>query len=294
VAFGRGGWGEAAALNAVAADIRKASAEHWPKFWQRGGAVDFSGSTDLRAAELERRVVLSQYLTAIQFAGDFPPSESGLTLSTWYQKHHTEMIWWHAAHFALWGRSEFLAENLDWFSRSLPMAREIAKGRGLRGARWPKMIGPDGRESPGGNPLIVWNQPHPIHLAELLYYNSPTPATLARFRDLVLETADCMASMLHWNEKRQCYNLGPPLWIAQEIYDQATSMNPTYELSYWSRGLQIAQLWRERLNLGRDEKWDKMIKAIAPLPVKDGKYVALESHPDTWTMPPVATIIRHS
>jgi hypothetical protein len=259
-----------------------ASAAHWPKFWQSGGAIDFSGSTDPRAAELERRVVLSEYLTAIQCAGDFPPQESGLTLDTWYGKHHTEMIWWHTAHFALWGRDALLERNLGWFVRSLPMARQLAESRGLRGARWPKMIGPEGRESPGGNPLIVWNQPHPIHLAELIYRNEPTAATLARYRDLVLATADCMASMLHWDETRQCYNLGPPLWIAQEIYDQATSMNPCYELSYWSRGLQIAQQWRERLGLPRNAEWDRMIQHIAPLPQKDGKYVALETHPDTW------------
>ncbi len=262
--------------------IRTASAQYWEKFWRSGGAIDFSGSKDLRASELERRVVLSQYLTAIQFAGDFPPQESGLTNSTWYGKHHTEMIWWHAAHFALWGRDSFLAKNLEWYQRSLPVARAIAEGRGLRGARWPKMIGPDGRESPGGNPLIIWNQPHVIHLSELLYRNTPAPATLARYRELVFETAECMASMLHWDEKRGCYLLGPPLWIAQEIYDQATSMNPTYELSYWARGLEIAQQWRERLGLPRNPEWEKMRTHMAPLPQKDGRYVALESTPDTW------------
>ena len=265
-----------------AADVRAASAIYWEKFWRSGGAIDFAGSTDPRAAELERRVVLSQYLTAIQFAGDFPPQESGLTNSTWYGKHHTEMIWWHTAHFALWGRGEFLAKNLAWFQKSLPVARTIAQERGLRGARWPKMVGPDGRESPGGNPLIVWNQPHVIHLAELLYRDDPTPATLARYRDLVLESADCMASMLHWDQTRGCYLLGPPLWIAQEIYDQATSMNPAFELSYWARGLEIAQEWRERLGMQRDPEWERMRTHLAPLPQKDGRYVALESHPDTW------------
>lgn len=276
-----------------AADVRAASATQWEKFWRSGGAVDFSGSTDPRAAELERRVVLSQYLTAIQFAGDFPPQESGLTDSTWYGKHHTEMIWWHAAHFALWGRDALLEKNLAWYVSSLPVARAIAKDRGLRGARWPKMVGPDGRESPGGNPLIVWNQPHVIHLAELLYRNDPTPATLARYRDLVLESADCMASMLHWDPSSPAsydaagaakgrYNLGPPLWIAQEIYDQATSVNPAFELSYWARGLEIAQQWRERLGLKRDPEWERMRTHLAPLPEKDGRYVALESHPDTW------------
>ena len=282
-----------APLGVTFGDVEGRAAGHWSRFWRSGGAVDFSGSTDSRAFELERRVVLSQYLTAIQFAGDFPPSESGLTLSTWYQKHHTEMLWWHAAHFALWGRDAFLAKNLNWFVGALPIARELARSRELRGARWAKMIGPDGRESPGGNPHIVWNQPHPIHLAELLYRNAPTPATLARYRDLVLETAECMASMLHWSspspagsgaaeEAKGRYNLGPPLWIAQEIYDQATSLNPTYELSYWIRGLTLAQQWRERLGLPRDAEWDKMITFIAPLPQKDGKYVAVETTPDTW------------
>lgn len=278
---------------ASAAAVRSTGALFWEQFWRSGAAIDFSGSTDPRARELERRVVLSQYLTAIQFAGDFPPQETGLTHSSWYGKHHTEMIWWHAAHFALWGRDSFLAKNLAWYVGALPIARALAERRGLRGARWAKMIGPDGRESPGGNPLIVWNQPHPIHLAELLYRNTPTPATLARYRELVQETAECMASMLHWDPSSTAgsdaasgakgrYNLGPPLWIAQEIHDQATSMNPTYELSYWVRGLKIAQQWRERLNLPRDAEWDKRIASIAKLPVKDGKYVAIESVPDTW------------
>lgn len=272
----------AAVAPATPEAVFAASATHWPRFWDSGGAVDFSGSTDPRANELERRVVLSQYLTAIQCAGDFPPQESGLTIQTWYGKHHTEMMWWHTAHFALWGRDAFLKRNLEWFVRSLPLAEKLARSRGLQGARWPKMIGPDGRESPGGNPLIIWNQPNPIDLSELIYRNEPTPATLAHYRRLVFETADCMASMLHWDAARQCYNLGPPLWIAQEIYDQATSMNPCYELSYWATALRIAQHWRERLGLGRKPEWERMITHLAPLPQKHGLYVALESHPDTW------------
>jgi hypothetical protein len=258
------------------------SAAHWPRFWQSGGAVDFSGSTDPRAAELERRVVLSQYLTAIQVGGDFPPQESGLTTSTWYGKHHTEMIWWHTAHFALWGRPAYLARALDWFRTTLPAARAIAASRGLQGARWPKMTSPQGRESPGGNPLIVWNQPHTIHLAELLYRDTPTPATLDRYRDLVFATADAMASMLAWDEKNNRWVLGPPLWIAQEIHDAAASMNPAYELSYWSTALDIAQRWRSRLGLPPNADWDEKRRHLSALPVKDGKYVALESIPDTW------------
>lgn len=266
----------------AAADVVADNAAHWPAFWLSGAAVDFSGSTDPRAAELERRVVLSEYLTAIQLGGDFPAQESGLTTSTWYGKHHTEMVWWHAAHFALWGRDAYLARTLQWYQKTLPVAREIARARGLSGARWPKMTGPGGRESPGGNPLIVWNQPHVIALSELLYRNAPTPETLARYRELVFDSADAMASMLHWDEAGQRYVLGPPLWIAQEIYDPATSMNPAYELSYWARGLEIAQEWRERLGLPRNPDWENKRTHLAALPQKDGKYVALESTPDTW------------
>jgi len=259
-----------------------ASAVHWGKFWQQSAAVDFSGSTDPRASKIEERIILSRYLMAVQMAGDVPPQESGLTCNTWYGKHHSEMIWWHAAHFALWGNDELLAKNLEWFQKQLPAARELAKSRGLRGARWAKMTGPEMRESPGGNPLIVWNQPHMVHLCELLYRNQPTQATLDRYRELVLETAECLASMVHYDEAKKVYVLGPPLWIAQEIYDQGTSQNPSFELAYWQWALETAQKWRERLGMRRDEKWDHIIKHLAPVPQKDGKYVALGSNPDTW------------
>ncbi len=265
-----------------AGDVFGASADHWRKFWQDSAAVDFTGSTDPRARTLEERIILSRYLMAVQEAGDAPPQESGLTCNTWYGKFHTEMIWWHTAQFALWGSDALLAKNLAWFEAHLPEARALAQSRGLAGARWAKMTGPEDRESPGGNPLIVWNQPHPVYLCELMYRNTPTAATLARFRNLVLATADCMASMLHFNPVTRVYDLGPPLWIVQEIHDQATSQNPTFELSYWRWGLEMAQQWRLRLGLPREARWDDILAHLAPLPVKDGKYVALASDPDTW------------
>lgn len=258
------------------------SASRWEKFWRESAAVDFSGSTDPRANQIEERVIRSRYLMAAQMAGDVPPQETGLTCSTWYGKHHTEMIWWHTAHFALWGNDALLAKNLEWFQKQLPAARELAQSRGLRGARWAKMTGPAMRESPGGNPLIVWNQPHLVYLCELLYRNQPTPETLHRYRDLVLETAACLASMVHYDTAKQVYVLGPPLWIAQEIYDQGTSQNPSFELAYWQWALETAQKWRERLGMKRDAKWDHIIQHLAPVPQKDGKYVALGSNPDTW------------
>ncbi|MCO6043968.1 hypothetical protein NG895_08615 [Aeoliella sp. ICT_H6.2] len=260
----------------------QAAAEHWRDYWTQGGAVDFAGSSDPRAAKLEQRIVLSRYLEGVQCAGEVPPQETGLTCATWYGKHHTEMIWWHTAHFALWGHDQLLAKNLRWYIDHLPTARQLAQSRGLEGARWAKMVGPDGRESPGGNPLIVWNQPHPVYLAELLYRNTPNRETLDRYSPLVFATAECLVSMVHYDQEQDAYVLGPPLWIAQEIYDRATSQNPSFELAYWRWALETAQQWRTRQGLPRNEQWDHVITNLAPLPQQDGKYVALGSHPDTW------------
>ena len=61
------------------AETAAASDSYWTGFWKNGAAVDFSHCTDPRASELERRVLLSQYLLAIQSAGTTPPQETGLT-----------------------------------------------------------------------------------------------------------------------------------------------------------------------------------------------------------------------
>src|SRR5439155_9664885 len=68
-----------------------ATGRHWQDFWMTGGAVELSASKDPRWKELERRIVLSQYLTAINCAGSLPPAETGLTCNSWYGKFHLEM-----------------------------------------------------------------------------------------------------------------------------------------------------------------------------------------------------------
>ncbi len=244
-----------------------------------GAAADFSGSTNPLAQKMENRIILSRYLTAVQCVGDVPPQESGLTCNTWYGKHHTEMAWWHIAHFVLWSEPAMAKRNLDWFLTQLPNAQALAASRGLKGARWAKMVGPDGRESPGGNPFIFWNQPHPIYLADLLLRQSPSQENLEKYRPLVFETADAMVAMLKWDAKRGQYVLGPPLWIAQEIHDQATSQNPAYELAYWRWAIETAQRWRVRSGLGREAHWDEVVAKMSPLPVFEGKYTRTESHP---------------
>jgi len=91
-----------------------------------------------------------------------------------------------------------------------------------------------------------------------------------------------MTSMAQFDPKRGEYVLGPPLWIAQEIYDPATSQNPSFELAYWRWALNVAQMWRERAHVPRDASTDRVLQKLSPLPKANGLYVALESHPDTW------------
>lgn len=118
------------------ADDAVASAHHWENYWQEGGFVDFGHCTDPRAAELERRVILSQYVLALNSAGVYPPQETGLTYNSWYGRPHLEMVWWHQAHFALWNREQIAARTLGWYHTVQPIAREIAERQGFKGVRW--------------------------------------------------------------------------------------------------------------------------------------------------------------
>jgi len=263
--------------------VRADAERHWEQFWQTGGAVELAGSRDPRAFELERRIVLSQFLTAIHCAGSLPPQETGLLYSSWFGKAHLEMHWWHAAHFPLWGRTALLEKSMDWYLRILPEARNLARSQGYTGARWPKMVGPEGRQSPSPiGALLIWQQPHPLVLAELIYKASPTRETLEKYRDMVMETAEFMASFAEWDESGQRYVLGPPVIPAQEEFKGPQTMNPTFELEYWRHGLDLALAWRARLGLDPMPRWVKVRDGLADLPQHEGVYIAHEWCPETF------------
>jgi hypothetical protein len=267
-----------------ASAVLEASREHWGRFWSTGGALELSGSRDPRAHELERRVVLSQYVTAIQCSGSLPPQETGLTCNSWYGKFHLEMHWWHAAHFALWGRMRLLENSLGWYRSILTNARAKARAQGYSGARWPKMVGPEGRDSPSTvGPLLIWQQPHPIYFAELCYRSLPRLATLEAYKEVVFESAEFMASFAHFDPKGDRYVLGPPLIPAQENHPPRETWNPTFELEYWAQGLAIARRWRKRLGLPAEMRWEKVCAGLSALPAKEGVYLAHENCPETFT-----------
>jgi hypothetical protein len=221
---------------------------------------------------------------AIQCAGSCPPQETGLTCNSWFGKSHLEMHWWHAVHFALWGRPELLERSLPYYKRILSSAKATAKMQGYEGVRWPKMVGPDGRESPSSvGVFLIWQQPHPIYYAELCYRAHPDKATLERYQQIVFETAEFMASYPAWDEANHRYVLGPAMIPAQESYgsNKARNLNPTFELAYWHWGLETAQKWRQRLGLERQPKWDEVIRGLSRPSIREGVYTGIETPPYT-------------
>jgi hypothetical protein len=260
----------------------KEAVSYWKNFWSTGGAIDLSGSKDARWKELERRIILSRYLTTIQSRQKYPPQETGLTCNSWFGKFHLEMHWWHQVHFPLWGDSEPLEKTMRWYQDILPQARKTASRQGYKGVRWPKMTSPGGEDAPSGiGALLIWQQPHPIYYAELLYRQKSGKETLEKYRGIVFETAEFMADFAHWDQAGKRYVLGPPVIPAQENYKSGTTRNPTYELCYWYWGLETAQQWRVRLGLERRADWDRVIKSLSALTVRDGVYTGIETEPYT-------------
>jgi hypothetical protein len=265
-------------------DVKAASAKSWPAFWNSGGAIDLSGSSDPRWMELERRIVLSQYELAVQSAGDNPPAEVGLTgTDPWRAKWHFEMIWWHLAHYALWDRWSMAEKALTIYSRVAPVAKSIAGNFDYKGLMWPKSTGPDGYND-GFPPemALLWKEPPPIFFAELEYRLHPSPATLAKWKDIVFGTADFMADYPTRDPATGQYNLDP-VWPASEGRVSPLRRNTIFELGYWRVGLEMAQQWRLRLGLPREAHWDEVANHLAPLPEKDGLYIFSEDRPDTFT-----------
>jgi hypothetical protein len=107
-------------------------------------------------------------------------------------------------------------------------------------------------------------------------------ATLERYRRIVFETADYMATFVDFDPQRRQYVLGPGVASADEKHtDYAHNLNPTMELGYWKWALETAQEWRVRLGMPRDEQWQKVIDNLAPLTVRNGVYPALEIPAET-------------
>lgn len=273
-----------------AADVLEASARGWTRFWSSGAAVDLGATEDPQARELERRIVLSQYLTRVNCAAALPPSETGLLTNSWRGKVHLEMHWWHVAHFALWGRPELVEPSLDWYATIADGAAATARTQGYRGVRWPKQVGPEGRESPSDiGTFLLWQQPHPIHLAELVvraHRHAGRHERAAELQDrwapMIAQTADLMADVAE-PLPGGGYGLGPPLVPAQESYGSIRhrATNPALELAYWRWALLVAARWHRELGLPVPPEWVAVADGMVRPHVRDGVLTAIDVDPFT-------------
>ena len=242
----------------------------WNRWWKEGAIVDFSECTDPRAKELERRVVLSQYLTQVNCANTCPPQETGLTYNSWFGRPHLEMTWWHMVDFALWNRPKVVEQVLDWYNRvAYPVAKKIAERQGFKGIRWMKMTDPWAGEAPSNTgSFLIWQQPHYIYMAEELYRAHPSKETIQKYARQVEETAAFMADFVSYDNKSGKYFLQGETAM-QESMSKDFSFNHPFELAYWQYGLTVANEWRERQGQPRHEAWDAIADHLSALPMKD-------------------------
>ncbi|KAH8678072.1 Six-hairpin glycosidase-like protein [Xylariales sp. PMI_506] len=264
--------------------ITDASTEWWQTYWNSGAFIDLTSSSSPNATEIQRITILSQYLLAVNSASSNSPQESGLVNIGWYGKFHLEMVLWHLLHFARWNQWSLLRRSLpNMYNRFLSSSFDRATLQGYEGARWGKMTDPTGRSAPGEiNSLLIWQQPHPMHFAELEYRSFPTNATLEAWDDILTASADFMASYAFFNESTKVYDLGPPMYPVSENTEPNATVNPTFELAYWRFGLDIAVRWKERQGLDVPAQWLTVRDHLAPLPVENGTFTVYEGIPDMW------------
>jgi hypothetical protein len=267
--------------------VTSSSRSWWQTFWTRGAFIDLTSiPNDPRARDLQQRIILSQYLTAINSASSYTPQESGLVNNGWNGKFHLEMTLWHTLPFARWNHlALFRRSQPGMYHQFLSSARARAKMQGYAGARWGKMSDPTGRSAPGDiNALLIWQQPHPLYFAEVEWRACPGDArTLARWEEVVDATADFMTSYAWWNASTGVYDLGPPMYPVSENTNPNGTRNPAFELAYWRFGLDVAVRWRERLGKPVPEGWVRVRDGLAPLPMVDGTYAVYEGIEGMWT-----------
>lgn len=266
-------------------DVERASAEAWENYWKSGAAIDLSGSTDPRWMELERRIVLSQYVMRVNEAGIYPPQEAGLVNNGWFGRFHWEMIWWHAAHFLLWNRPDCVDGYLPRYNDFMDEAVARASSEGRKGAKWPKCTGNINSEWPcEPHAMLCWQQPHPIWFAEQEYRMNPSEEVLEKWADVVVNTADYMADYVFWDDSTKRYVIGPPVIPVSENTKMMETMNPVFELGYWRFGLRVALDWAARLKLParKVKSWKAVLENLSELPTEDGYYITHEWMDDMW------------
>ncbi|KAF2994389.1 hypothetical protein E8E13_002470 [Curvularia kusanoi] len=273
--------------------IQDQSPRKWNAYWQEGGFIDLTASSNPNATELQRRIITSQYHVRVNSAGSSqPPQESGLMNNGWYGKFHMEMVIWHLAHWSTWGKQQYF-DNVfpQLYEILLPSSIARAQRMGWGGARWPKMTDlQTGINSPGDiNAFLMWQQPHPLYLANLPYQAKPTRDTLQRWDSVISATADYMASYPGLNNTTKKFDLGPPAYGVTENTPPNSTRNLAYEVSYWRYGLDAAIDWKRKLRQSVPEKWIHVAANLALPPIIDGLYAVYDGLNASWWDDPKLT-----
>ena len=126
------------------------------------------------------------------------------------------------------------------------------------------------------NALIIWQQPHPIVLAELQRRAAAASGGAAAAADvvtrlfpLVAASADYLAARMFFNESDGAagtFMLGPPVVGGQEEGDPRRTFNPTFEMVYVGAALDLANEWRGFAGLPQSAIYDRVASNLAQLP----------------------------
>jgi hypothetical protein len=135
----------------------------------------------------------------------------------------------------------------------------------------------------GTGPMLIWQQPHIIWMTELQRLHASDAASadaiVQRMSAVVEATADFMAAYpaappagRRAGAKEGVLWLGPPTDGGEEGNPPTETWNPTFELTYWRLGLQIATEWRARAKLPPKPAWAKTMENLdvpTIVPAKD-------------------------
>ena len=267
-------------------DTRRAAQEHWNRFWTTGGAIDLSGSRDPRWRELERRIVLSQYLTAIQCAGRYPPQETGPDLQQLGRQVPPGDALVARRALRPLGPADLLERSLGYYRRILPRAQATAESPGLHR----RALAQDDQPERRGVAVVRRAVPDLAAAAPDLLRRARLPrsaATGPRWSGSATSSSRRRSSwrpIATWDEAAQRYVLGPT--AAGRTGDlpegHAPSTRPSSS-TYWRWGLETAQALARAAGLCRAMRSGTGFSSDSRRPpVADGKYLFAETAPESY------------
>ncbi len=221
--------------------------------------------------ELNRRLILSIYLLKVNSSGQYPASETGLTLNSWYSKFHLEMHPWHSLWMAKYGLEERLEGQLEYYLQILMKAQERASYQGYRGARLPKMTSIEGEDSPSNiGPLLLWQQPHLFLMIDAIYQVNQNIRIIEKYYSLLLELIVFLESFVYLGEDG-FYHLDQPIIPAQECYDPILTKDPIFEVEYARYAFQKIIEFSNILHIKPKQQWQEIIDHFV-LPAQNQSY----------------------